>query len=554
MQVNLQRIPFFSALPNNALQSIGAKLRLERYAKDDIVFAQGEEGEALYLIESGQVKVVVQDGNEERILSFLGPGSFFGEMALLTGERRSATVQVSIDAELWVLHKDDWDHLLREQPTIALVLSQELSRRLSATDRQPTRRQEHNIVAVVGAGVGHLAASLARQMDEQVLIFDLGGMKLSDEEEAELHRNEVAVLDSQTSTYLRRGGLAETLSSMVEKFDRVLLSVAPDKFQIANKAMDLAQATVLIDVPDAPRYRQASGGQVWTTTAHPADLDRMARRIAGRLVGVALSSGGARGLAHIGVLRVLEEEDVPIDMMAGTSAGSLFGGLYAAGMSADEVARFAIEMPKRIRVRNGLWDFHLPPRSGLIKGQRMVDFLNKVLNGATFADLRIPFFVVAADVLTGEEVIFQEGPLAAAIRASTSMVGIFSPAAVNGRYLIDGGAVNPVPCSVLADRGAELIIASSVIAPLREQTERRRNGQGMPNFLGVVSNMMSLMEAEIIKTRMTPADVLIQPDIARYDTMDFGKAEELIRLGEEAARREMDKIRHLLNAGGKSDA
>jgi len=174
MHQNLRRIPFFSELPGDVLKAISGRLHLERYRKGEVVFFEGGSGDSMYLIESGQVKVITDMDGEERLFAYLGPGNFFGEMALLLGEPRSATVKVDIDAELWVLHKADMDELLEQYPSIAVTISRELSRRLRETDQQPTRRHEYRVVAVIGERIGDLALSLARQTGEQVLLFDLG--------------------------------------------------------------------------------------------------------------------------------------------------------------------------------------------------------------------------------------------------------------------------------------------------------------------------------------------------------------------------------------------
>ena len=163
MHRNLRRIPFFSELPDDVLKAISARLHLERRRKGEIVFAEGDSGDSMYLIESGQVKVVSNMDEEERLFAYLGPGNFFGEMALLLGEPRSATVKVDIDAELWILHKADMDKLLEQYPSIAVTISRELSRRLRETDQQPTKRHEYRVVAAMGERIGDLALSLAQQ-------------------------------------------------------------------------------------------------------------------------------------------------------------------------------------------------------------------------------------------------------------------------------------------------------------------------------------------------------------------------------------------------------
>jgi len=216
----------------------------------------------------------------------------------------------------------------------------------------------------------------------------------------------------------------------------------------------------------------------------------------------------------------------------------------------EEIANFARNLTKLIELKSGVWDpkFSLP-WDGLIKGNATLKYLAKQFNDATFADTKIPFYVVAADVLSGEEVVFKEGPLAEAVRASIGMIGIFSPYQLNGHFLIDGGAVNPVPASILAEKGANIIIASSVIPSIEEERARGQAAaqqQERPNFLGVLSNMMAIMEREIIKTRMSPVDVLIKPKVEIFTAMDYDKADEFLKLGREAAKRELPLLQKIL--------
>ncbi|MDX1523926.1 MAG: hypothetical protein R3264_20020, partial [Anaerolineae bacterium] len=204
---------------------------------------------------------------------------------------------------------------------------------------------------------------------------------------------------------------------------------------------------------------------------------------------------------------------------------------------------------KLINLKSGLWDPKLRlPWDGLIKGNATLKYLSKQFDYTTFANTKTPFYVVATDVLAGEEVVFESGQVAEAVRASIGMIGIFAPYQLNGHYLIDGGAVNPVPATVLADKGANIIIASSVIPSIEEERARgQRSGYQNPNFLGVLSSMMSIMEREIIRTRMSPVDVLIRPKVEVYTAMDYDKADEFIRLGEEAAQHELPLLQELLN-------
>jgi NTE family protein len=211
---------------------------------------------------------------------------------------------------------------------------------------------------------------------------------------------------------------------------------------------------------------------------------------------------------------------------------------------------FAIQVQGQYNLLTGFryWDMRLPPRSGLIKGNMVLAYLRKWMLNKTFDDLNIPLFIVATDLVSGEEIVFDRGPVAEAARASMSVIGVFEPAAVAGRFLIDGGSVNPVPTQLLADKGMSIIIASNVIPSLEDRIHRRelkREGK-MPNVIGILMGAMEIMESEIIKTRMGPVDVLIQPDIARYGTLEYDKVNEMIQRGEEAAQVQLPAIRQLL--------
>ena len=542
---NLRRIPFFSGLPEDILTAIARKLRSEHYVKDDIVFVQGGLGNAMYLIESGQVAVVVQSGPEEKILSYLGPGSFFGETALLLGERRSATVRVTIDADLLVLHKADLDELLLQYPTISLMFSRELSRRLSFTDHRPVIVKAYNIVTVIGGSVDLLAESVARQTGGNVLIIKLEGAHYNPTLNGRMSPY-VNVIESPPG--MTGSGLAELLSSQVDRYDWILMYIMPRATEVTMKAMELADISVHVG-PATSQWKQILAARKhWIVSDAPGEIDPLARRIARKSVGLALSSGSARGIAHIGVLKVLHEAKIPIDMMAGTSAGALFGGMYAAGMTIEEITGFALDLHRKSRLTGGLWDFAVPPRSGLIRGNRTAGYLKQFLGNTRFEDLKLPMHIVATDVLSGEEVVFSEGPLVEAIRASISVIGVFTPAQVGARHLIDGGAVNPVPTSVLADRGADVIIASSVIPSLEDRLTRKelkREGK-VPSVMGVLLGMMEVMESEIIKTRMNPANIVIRPQVEVYSAMEFDRVKEFIQLGEDAAHRALDQIKQLL--------
>ena len=190
----------------------------------------------------------------------------------------------------------------------------------------------------------------------------------------------------------------------------------------------------------------------------------------------------------------------------------------------------------------------LPPRSGIVKGEKAREFLAEEWYGSkNFNELDIPMRIIAADLVTGEEVIFDSGPVADAVRASISIMGVFKPAHIDGRHLIDGGVVNPVPVSVAADK-ADIIIASSVIVSLAERAHRKemlKNGR-LPNILGIVLGAQEIMEAGIVESRMDRVDMLIQPDIADLGGMEYERWDDFVARGREAAERAAGDIKRLI--------
>ena len=263
-----------------------------------------------------------------------------------------------------------------------------------------------------------------------------------------------------------------------------------------------------------------------------------------RKVGLALSGGAARGLAHIGVLEVLEEEGVPIDVIAGTSVGATIGALYAQGKDAALIKGLALDMSwKRLAP---LVDLALP-KTGFISGRKIKEQLKLIIGDIEFGDLRIPLACVATDIMSGEEVVIDRGSVLDGIRASISIPVIFTVAKWKGKYLVDGGLVNPVPVSVLKRMGADFIIAVNVIpdpgAKVHQAEEFRK-----PNLISVMMQTIYISSYSLVGSSLEGADIVIEPQLAHIGGGDFHRAQECILQGKLAARDAIPKIKKLLTA------
>jgi NTE family protein len=252
-------------------------------------------------------------------------------------------------------------------------------------------------------------------------------------------------------------------------------------------------------------------------------------------VGLALSGGGARGFAHVGVLKALVENEIPIDLIAGTSAGSFVGGAYAAGMSVDEI----VEVGKKISWF-GVAGFSYSPK-GFLSNAAMKGFIESNFPVSKFEDLRIPFTAVACDLERGEEVYLAEsGDLTHAIRASCAIPGVFVPVTDDGRQLVDGGVVSPIPTRAVKKMGADVIIAVDLMTC-------GMTYWGTPTTLvGTFFQSAMIMLRTTSRNQHYRADVVIEPAIAHIRPDEIAKRDELIELGEQAGLEAIEKIKDLL--------
>ncbi len=286
-------------------------------------------------------------------------------------------------------------------------------------------------------------------------------------------------------------------------------------------------------------------------------------------VGLALSGGGARGAAHIGVLRVLREQNVPVDCIAATSMGAIIGGLYASGMSLDEIEQAIDEIDwdnvfvdssyradktfrrKRdddeflIKLPVGFSDGKIKLPLGLVQGQKIDLVLSELTLPVALVDdfdkLTIPFRAVAADIVTGEQVILGSGNLATAIRASMSIPAVMAPVLVDGRMLVDGGIAANLPISVVREMGADIVIAVDISTPLNSRDE-------LDSVLSITSQLSGLLtrrNVELEISTLTEADIFIKPDLGNIKSGDFDRLREAISAGREAALENLNKLQAL---------
>lgn len=246
-------------------------------------------------------------------------------------------------------------------------------------------------------------------------------------------------------------------------------------------------------------------------------------------------------MAHLGVLDVLGREGIPIDCVAGTSAGAIVAGAYATGADLKLTERLAGALDWEHLVRLGV------PRMGLVRTDRLLELIRLLTRQKSFAELQLPLAVVAVDLERGTEVVLSNGPLAEAILASCTLPGIFEPQRLDGQLLVDGGLLNQVPASVARGMGAEVVLAVDVGA--------EEPNPAVTNVIGVIMQTFEIMQREIARYKTaTPADLVIRPDLGQISAFRFEAVPEIVEAGRAAARAALPEIRRLIQNPGKETA
>jgi len=258
-------------------------------------------------------------------------------------------------------------------------------------------------------------------------------------------------------------------------------------------------------------------------------------------IGIALGGGFARGIAHIGVLKVLEEEGIPVRMVAGTSVGAIMGAAYCSGLTIAELE----ELSHNVRFTTfARWTLS---RYGFASNDRMTAFLQRTLKVQTFEEMRIPLGVTATDFNTGKGTVFTSGSIIDPVRASCAYPGMFLPVEIRGSWLVDGMLSYPVPTVPLREMGAERVLAVQLKGQWSKTSAPR-------HYFDVIGQSFAIAQEMMSSVWRNAADIVIEPDVAGFDYDDFKRADELIRVGELAMRDALPAVRKWLEVPAEAAA
>lgn len=596
----LRRARLCRGIENEQLEIVAVCARRMVYAAGEAICTHGDRAEYLYVVVRGRVQLALHGVDSEyRLLDYVGAGDHFGEMPLLTDARCAATALALTDCELLLIAREEFQRLLTTIPQFGANVSRSLGFQLRGQTSGRRRRWQPKHIGVVHStlqtqGVLRLVAEGLRARDESVAVLTQRPVRPESDGDYAVERIETGSLEQLQA-------VSQRIVRLSEANERVILDLRQEPgmgVELSLLARLLLECEMVLWLAE-PRFREAAVRSlrallaceprlaprvhwVWTLNAEerfapllpelgiaPRDfklavedqspdkilqrqgVTSLVRHLSGVHVGLALGGGGARGLAHLGVLKAFDEAGIFFDSIAGTSCGALMGAAYAAGWQPTEATRrFANDLTPgrfwRWLPRHKHWYlfamFHLGAWDGMLR---------RYLEDYQLQQLPVSLSTVAVDLISGREVIRDRGDIVHAVLESINLPMISRPILRDGMVLVDGSVLNKLPGDVLARRGANLVIGVDVSARVAPRFAENQAGMATPQMRrpGPIETLLRVHEVQdsgLVALRGSAIDLVIAPETADFEFADFTKAHELAERGYRAASEALPQVRQLL--------
>lgn len=555
----LATVPLFAHLPPHTVRELAQAARWVHLPGGAYLFRQGDAADTLALVGSGRLLVLDEDDariggdGPDQVIGVLGRGAWVGELALLTGARRSASIRALRDCQLLEVPAAAFHRVLEREPELGTAVARALAEQLQQAQRIPAPPESPDTIAVVPLGDGLPVAALATRLRDAlgrhgpvvVVSHPPDGSWAEHLDQLETTHPWVVLVAADPTADL------EWTRFCVRSADRILVLVrggrppawAADLLGesradavFVGTTLNGARMTPTVEALAPRAHHHLPEGAGFDRAA-----DRIARRTSGRALGVVFSGGGARGLAHAGVIERLVAADAPIDRVGGCSAGAFAAALLALGRTPTEIIAVCRE---ELVERHPFSDFGVP-RDALIKGRRAVAMLTRVFGDVCIEELSIDFFAVSADLASGELVVHRRGLVRDAVAASMSIPGFAPPVHADGRLLVDGGLLDNLPVDVMRDLDEGPIVAVDVMRrfPLPETSmpggggwsgHRIREVVG-PGIVSTLARSMVLGGWQRAELNRRAADLLITPAVDDIGMFEFDRIDDALAAGRSAA-------------------
>jgi NTE family protein len=565
----LDALPLFHGLPQDVLTAIAAEVEWLSLPGGSLLFSVGDASDSMYVVLSGCLGVyLAQAGDRRRFVSRVVAGDTAGEMGLISGRPRSGTVVALRDTELARLSQQAFDRVFRHHPEAMLRIAQITVDRLESNQlRARGRAPGARTFAILPQSMEVDAASFASEMVKALSQF--GRAELVWAVRGAAHTSHwFSVLESSNDfvVYVAEASLNNWTSLCVRQADALMLlaradSTPGDWAALANQrdAQTAPQRAELVLLHEgsitpgaAARWLAHQQGIPHHHVCAPDDVARVARLVTGQANGIVFSGGGARGFAHIGVVKALREAGIALDLVGGTSMGAIMGGGVALGWSIEEMT----ERFRRSFVDvNPLRDYTLPIFS-LVTGRKVSTLLHREFGDVTIEDLPLPYFCVSSNLTTGHSDVHRRGTLWRWLRASVAIPGVLPPVMVNGEVLVDGGTMNNLPVDAMRELGRGPVIGCDVGGARAFTADGQdmdvpapwdligwlRKKHGRPNIFRILWRAGMVNSAATSNVHREKTDLLLQPPLAQVDMLNWQHFDRAIALGYEYTTRRLAEL------------
>jgi len=550
--------PFFARLTPQLRRWLGGRVKTMHVQAGTVLFEQDQVADALYLVTSGRIELWQEGAGAPALLSTVGRGGSLGEIALLTAEPQEASARALRDSELVGVDRALFLSLIHESRSFSAALlsylGETLARAGQLTPAGTTKRSvltitSYDVTPGVESILGHLVTGLSAVGPTAVVLPDgrdhlgLAGVPVlsAGTDEASWTRSLDAIERSHQQVLLV-GGPARVRDPWTDfclrQADRIMVLAGPRPPADSSGAEQLTGAELVLAGPVS-----ASARSEWLDRLKPRahfDLDpvrpsegigRLARRITGRSLGVVLSGGGARGLAHIGVLSALVESGLTVDRIGGTSMGAFIGALFAQGAEPREIVD---QVRRELVERRPFHDYTVPVVS-LARGHRARTMMTRLFGDNEVQDLLLDFFCVTADLVAGEAVIHRRGSVIDTVGASMSIPGWAPPTAMDGRVLVDGGVLNNFPVDIMLAVDEGPVIGVEAMGMSKRTDADSPAPARSPRAMEVLAGAVTLGSRRLSEVNAARADLLIRPVLGKAGLLEFSQLDNLFAAGRRAA-------------------
>ncbi|HUP91397.1 MAG TPA: patatin-like phospholipase family protein [Solimonas sp.] len=582
--------PLFARLSPETLGELAAHAEFVHVPSGRTLIEQGAAPDSMYIVVTGRLRAILPGG---QVAGDIGQRELLGEIGVISGEPRVAAVYAVRDSVVLRLMREALLSVLERNPAAMIEITRVIIGRLRQNQRVQRLAAVRSVrtFAVVPATADADAAMVAaglrdalsvycapRLIDAPLVDSELGpGSARTSEADAGAHGRMVEYLsriesEHQHLIYLAGSDADAWSRRCMRQADRILLVVGQRSTPLASAMVEELRTSgtrapvdvVMVRPPGTPaagaigwRAMAGSGAHYYVRPNQPSDFAALARSLTGRAIGLVLGGGGARGFAHIGLMRALRELNLPIDVIGGSSMGAFFSGLIACGYDHHEMAHLARET----FVANNYLNDYLFPSIALIRGRKIVRRLHDIFDERQIEDLRMPYFCVSTNLTRGTPMVHDRGPLYMWVATSMAVPGVAPPVVYKGELLADGAVINSLPTDVMQGLERGPIIASDVSTeggisapgiegPDPEGLLRWGSKGERPGLFSIIFRTATLTSESGVAARAARADLYIRMPVIGIGLFDWKKMDEIVERGYQVALEKLTPMReHLLKGG-----